>query len=48
MKKFERNMVWPDVTEFVYVLIIKAEGMCDNSHGIPDDMGMMEVRYDFY
>ena len=41
-------MVWPDATVFVYALIIKVEGTCDNSHGIPDDMGMMDVCYGFY
>jgi len=48
INKSEGNMVWPDATEFVYALIIKAEGMCDNSHGIPDDMGMTDVCYGFY
>ena len=41
-------MVWPDASEFVYMLIVQAEGMCDNSNGIPDNMGMMDVCYGFY
>jgi len=31
----------------LHTLIIKAKSMCDNSHGIPDDMGMMDVCYGF-
>jgi hypothetical protein len=46
--KFEGKVVWPDATEFVYVLVVKVEGMCNNSNSIPDDMGMKDVCYGFY
>lgn len=45
---FEGNFVWSDATKFVYFLVLKAEGMCDDSNGIPDGMRVTDVCYCFY